>query len=627
MTPQVEKQLLYSYQNEIKPSFTGSLQQWAYDNLILPNSFAQPGRVNISASPYLIEPANDLLNPKIRQINLIAAVQTGKSVLSEFFIPYLVINNPGPILRMHQNDDAAKFFNTTRLSGILENCEAIKPLLQQNRYTVKRDAVALPHMTIRCTGPSENYLHGVSVRTLILDEAHVYEPGVIAKAIARTNAFAQNRKIVICSQPNTVDTDLHRAYESGNIYEWQWCCPKCKQYQPFKYSHRRDDGTYSGLNWDTILNDDRENTNIALSAKTAWLECHHCCHKVTDTIANRRLLNDTGKYICIKNDGDPAVRSYTWPGFVNVGLSFEYFAIQGMTARRTMKHTGLKTDWINFINQVYGKFYKEEPVVEQSKIAIGDYDKNTNNGIRIMTVDVQRKGNLKYYVVRQWNKEGTESKRIAYGVVRSWEEVDETAKKYGVNYPCVGVDSGDGESTVEVYAQTVKHGKPVRLANGSLHYASWVALKGDQKAHYKHKDGLLRLFSEEVHGDPQLPNGDPHKGIPAKLYLWSNFSVKTILSKLRDGDIPGIKWLVDSKDNEYEQQMYSEGLVDVIDKKTGVSTPRWIKKNNDNHYFDCECMNLAMAIMYNCFTATNVDSSLIAVLSKEEITNKQEKSN
>ena len=174
-------------------------------------------------------------------------------------------------------------------------------------------------------------------------------------------------------------------------------------------------------------------------------------------------------------------------------------------------------------------------------------------------------------------------------------------------------------TTTEVYQECVKHGRVVTLPNKMLTYACWIALKGDQKSNYKHRDGIVRLYSEEVRADAQFAANDKYKTIPAKLYLWSNYSIKTILAKLRDNEIKNVSWTVDKRDSEYELHMHSEGLSEVIDKKTGIPTLRWIQKNEQNHYWDCECMNLLLAIMYNCFSPTYVDNELIARLEKHKL--------
>src|SRR5581483_12161103 len=108
------------------------------------------------------------------------------------------------------------------------------------------------------------------------------------------------------SQPNRAGTELEKYYNLGLVFEWFWKCPKCGEFQPFRWWHQRSDSTFAGVNWDTVLNADGESTNIALSAKTAWLECHPCRFKVADTLETRRELNETGNYVCIKPDGDPS---------------------------------------------------------------------------------------------------------------------------------------------------------------------------------------------------------------------------------------------------------------------------------------------------------------------------------
>ena len=91
--------------------------------------------------------------------------------------------------------------------------------------------------------------------------------------------------------------------------------------------------------------------------------------------------------------------------------------------------------------------------------------------------------------------------------------------------------------------------------------------KGDQKVNFKHPDGITRLYSPVTNQDANFPVGHKLKGIPVPLVLFSNFSLKTILANLRDNQLEGVKWLIDHPDEEYDKQLYSEGLMDVVDKK------------------------------------------------------------
>jgi phage terminase large subunit GpA-like protein len=618
MIAAIKDELIQCFTDGFTPPFSGSLIEWAKENVILPAAYAIPGPLDLSTSPYLIEPAKALLNPKIRQVNLIGATQTGKTMLgNETFIPFIICESPGPVMKLHQNDDVAETFVETRLTPLLHNCKPIKPYLSFKRYSLKKRGIILPHMSVKVSGAHENISSGFSIRYLLMDEAHLYDVGLIEKFIARTTAFAGRRKIVITSQPNQAGSELQKYYNLGLIYEWQWKCPQCGKYQSWNWSKERNDRTYAGINWDTILMPDGETTDIAKSSATAWLECFHCKHQIPDNVTNRRMLNYTGQYICIKSDGDPEIASYTWPGFVNINLSFASFVVQYMNAKRIMRNTGLNEDMITFVEQVLGKFYKAEPVTNVSKILMGEYEidpalKN-DKAIRILSVDCQRKGLVKYYIVREFDKSGTESRLLDFGIMRTWEEVDAMAKKFNIQIPLVVIDSGDGEMTIEIYQECVKHGHTIKLPNGMLDYVCWTPLKGSDKLSFVHPDKTVRYYAPPGKGDTMFPVDHKLRGIPAPFVLWSNYSIKTILSNLRDGKVPGCKWLINKRDPAYESQMYSEGIQTVIDKKTGGVITRWMKSGEENHFWDAECQALAQAMRANCFSATKIDEDQLKI--------------
>ena len=196
------------------------------------------------------------------------------------------------------------------------------------------------------------------------------------------------------------------------------------------------------------------------SAKTTWLECEFCKHKHFDTPSVRRKLNDEGKYICVKPDGDPAIVSYNWPNFVNINLSFASVAMQYMQAKLYQKATGLDEQMKIFVTQVLGRFYKAPRIVDLGKVLAEPYDPaDTDNKdwIRTLGVDVQRSGGVKYWVCWAYNRNGNESRRIDFGIARTWDEIEATRIKYKVIRPAVGIDSGDGENTYNIYQECVKH--------------------------------------------------------------------------------------------------------------------------------------------------------------------------
>lgn len=606
LPPNIQEKFLQTFINVSQP-YTGSITEWAHQNIKLPETYGQPGRVDLRTSPWLIPPLEDVLNPKVTMIVKIMGVRVGKSMTDELTIPFWIAQSPGPILRISQDDDTASEQVEVKLLPLLRSIKCIKPLLS-DRNGIKKGLINLPNMFIRYSGDKESVAHSRGTRYLIMDEAHLYEVGMIEKFIARTIDFAGRRKIIISSTPNDKGSELEKIYLSGQVFEWQWECPHCKRYSAYDWRKQRDDLTYGGFNWDTIKILDSEETDIEKTAATTWLECYHCKHEIHDNLLNRRILNDNGKYVCIKSNGDPTIHAYNCPLFVNINLPFSFFATEYLKAKR-MQRLHLDEDMKTFVTGKLARFYKAEETADDSRIMRGDYIPNPTDyekeWVNIMTGDLQAKGDVKYYVVRAWKKDGTESRRLAFGVCRTWDEFEDVRKKWNVRISCVGIDSG--WNTVATYQECIKHNEEIDdpVLRKKV-FISWIPMKGDgAKTSYPHDDKVNRYYAPLSKQDPLWPAGSKYSGRYARLLLWSNYSIKTILCNLRDNKVNGIKWLVDIKDAEYERQMYSEGLVEEVDKKTGAKRLRWIMHGDANEYLDCEAMNLTLAIRIQCFSATN----------------------
>ena len=79
------------------------------------------------------------------------------------------------------------------------------------------------------------------------------------------------------------------------------------------------------------------------------------------------------------------------------------------------------------------------------------------------------------------------------------------------------------------------------------------------------------------------------------LYHWASDPVKDVLGKLRSGQ--GAKWEVpDDAGQEYERQINGDVKKEMVNKRTGRSEWRWVRRHA-NHYWDCEAMQVAAALM------------------------------
>lgn len=586
--------LIDTFNDALTPIYTGSIIDWAQENVDIRGAYAVQGRFNINISKYLIQPFMDLQNRNVTQINLIAATQTGKTLISELYLPYIIVNTPGPCLRLHQSDDMAKTAIESRLYPLLINCREVKKLLNEDSIT--KGSIKLSNMYVKIAGAKENVIHSSTIQYLMMDEVWQYNEGVVEKAKARTTALGNNKKIIISSQPGMEGDQLDKEH-TGKLFEWQWKCPHCNNYQSYNWNVQKPDETYAGMIWDKQYIDATSGSyDIEKTAATARMQCYHCTGSVADTYENRRYLNDTGKYVCIEDKGNPQTHTYTWCAFVNQKISFKEKVIQYLQAKDIHKKHGTTNELKTFTQQVLGKSWKRIQPIDISKVLVANFNNNEKwpeEVFRCMAVDYQQKFGLKHWIVVAYSTK--EIRVLDHGTVSKWEEVDEISKKYNIPPKCVAVDTG--YNAKEVYLEAFKRGSVMKIGN-IVEIIGWCCLKGDDADDgYQHVgpngSKVLKYYSPLRR--PQIK-----ENTTGRLYEWSNKLIKDTLYHIREGK-GELKIVLPIKDDEFERQMHSETIVEVIDSKTGLKKSRWEKVHDDNHWWDCLCMAIVLCIMAGKF--------------------------
>ena len=605
---ELHEELRTLFVDQFDPPFSGTVDEWAKENIDLPNGFfAVKGSFDVSISNYLRQPMADLTNPDVSQINCIAASQSGKSLLSQIYLPYVITQCPSPTMILAQTDEAAYELVEKRLRPIFDNCKPIRDMLSSNNLVVKKGGITLPLMPIRCVAAKESVLHGPTIQILIMDEAHLFDVGVIKKAKLRTTAFGKNKKIIIASTPG-IEGDQLSKEDTGLSYTWGWRCPECKELQPYHWSKLLDngveagkvgeDGNYAGICWDKVWIDKEAGTyDMDKTAATSKLYCEHCYNGLEDTDANRRYLNETGEYILLKDSGDHAVKTYNWCAFVNQKITFKEKAIEYMQAVKDKKANGQNLNLKTFIQQVLGQTYSPQKFVDQTQVLVSSFEPDAawpEQVFKTLTVDYQQVWGMKFYTVCAFSP--TEIRVLDHGFVLKWDDIAAIAEKYKIPPPAVGVDSG--YNAKEVYAESFNRAKLMNFAKRAPEKVGWTCLKGDDRDEgYKHKmpngEILIRYYSPM--SKPAITNNQF-----TRLFEWSNSYVKNALYHIKEGKST-MKLVLPSPDPEFTKQMNSETLQEVIDAKTGLRKTRWKKMIDDNHYWDCICQAIVMCMMAGKF--------------------------
>jgi Phage terminase large subunit (GpA) len=204
---------------------------------------------------------------------------------------------------------------------------------------------------------------------------------------------------------------------------------------------------------------------------------------------------------------------------------------------------------------------------------------------RFLTVDVQR--DHFWTVIRAWRRDNS-SRLLFAGRLVEWSQIEELQKRYNVYAPSVALDAGDRQG--EVYAFTGPRGYCALIGDSADDYAH---------AHYKTGETSRRFYSP-------LQSYQVSYQVKATFMYWSNWNVKNILASYRAGKIANFE-IPSDVSQDYMQQMVAEKIVEKINHMTGQKSYIWKRiGNRANHLWDCECMQIVMALSNNVLDLSRI---------------------
>ena len=615
MTSELQDKLIASFSRELRPLNTSPLYEWLHANVDLPNVYNPSGTFNVDNYPYLRRPMEDLVGDDIRVVMAVACTQAGKSMLQQLFLPYIALENPGPTLMIFDTGDNAKKVAEERIIPLFENNKDIKRMLDSQKFSARTSGIRLPHMKLRMSGPAESNILGFSARFILGDEVWRWQADghhdVIEKLNARQTTYNKIKKNIYSSQPDVEGSELHKECMKGQWWEYGYRCPACGILQRYEWNGEKD-GKYFGIVMDPTETDEENIKNYDKKASSARLVCQHCFHEITDTDVNRRALITDGDYIRVHSGPDTSIHVYSWNQFVNKDIPFKQMAIQYFDAVLQKRNEGLRTKHQLFTQTIMGRFWKLDLYDETPHLYTEAYTSSeewSEETIRFLVMDPQR--DYINWLIRAWSNKVPESRLIDWGVVAGFGEIENIINTYKISPLCIGIDSGN--ATRDCYKESIHMGKVFTPKNGKRFLAQWLCLRGDGGASpvsprkfYKHtymengrKIEIDRLYTPVSLVDAQWPANSKYKSCKAHLVTWSNFSIKSILQKLRDKQLP-FNWKLNETANaDYVAQMFSEEL----SKKTG----RYEKIREKNHVWDLECMQLVLSLKWGCYCPSAAD--------------------
>lgn len=561
--------------------------RWCEDHIKSIPYSPLPGPFRSENSPWIREVMAAIVDPKIRLVSIIAAVQSSKTTSPELTLCYIIANLPGPCLWLDQTDEDAKDESESRLQKLFESCEPVKKLFPKNKNKQRNCTIHFSNgMTLWLLGAyNKTNLQRRSIRWLFGDETWRWPVGHMAEAEARTTAFGWLGKCVFMSQGGEENDDTHRKFETTDMREWHYKCPKCGKYIPYKWEN---------VEWDDDCKDENGEYDFSKINHSTALKCPECGEYFEDSDRMRRILNKDGKFIALNPNASKenvgfhwnALASMSWGKLAELYLRAKIAARKGDSSLlQQFYQKRLALAWREFAEdyrlEIASGSYNSGDVWDEEAgfnklgeiIAPPFAENEVIAPLRIMSVDVQM--NCFYLVVRAWSINGS-SRLLWHEKVLTWEDIEEIQKRFRILDNLVFVDAG--YNSFEVYKHCGER--------------NWIALMGDNRANFFHRlpngKTVLRFYSPVKYIFIS-------RYVKCRMHFWSNLNVKDTLARIRRNQNPadGATWEVPTDISEdYLKQMESEHRI-----KKGNS---WIWEqigNRPNHYLDCEAMNCAGALM------------------------------
>lgn len=579
------------------------IHRWAADHVYLEGDYARTGRFSLEGSRYLETPFELLGDDRVRMLSILKAPQSGGSLVGDVALQWWFANRPGPTMVTFQSDDDAEQHYLTRIEKTFLATAINRRLFE--RLKKKRDLYRWPHMSAYFQGANINSLQRKSIRYEWNDEVWCWRPGMLGEAWARTEAFRRVCKILNVSQAGECGSEWERVWNNGRRYENGWHCFACGRLQALDFfaSMELADKERAGIVWDREARHSDGRWNITRAAETTRLRCRHCGHEHEDEPRTWERVDAQGAYICTDPDRAMTDCSVRWNGLVagDWGRLVKKFLQAcevrdgGSTAALEQFYTkDLALFWDPALTQekvelqVAG-YAKEAPFApgyraevfagEHHRAITADYQQGTGNDTRHLVVTARA----------WWPFEAKRSRLLWEGRCNTFEDLYRLQLALAVTAPCVCVD-GSFEM-MEVAAQCAKYG--------------WTMLIGDDAEAFLHRranrDPLRLPYSERFRVDPGKGKASQGRRF-CWAFRWSNPSIKNMLWNLRHGLAKHVWEVPHDVSPSYREGIDAEAKRRVIVKKTGAPKWVWVQMLRNNHAWDCECMQVVVAVAAGCLS-------------------------
>jgi hypothetical protein len=548
---------------------------WAEENIILPQTYAVPGAFRVS--PWMRKIFDCIQSGYVREVWLQAAIQSGKTLISDIAIPWALVNSPGPTMLTMQTEADMKEHMKTRLWPVFRSCRPLMDLMPDDRHDRSTQEVYFGSHFFIANGANINALQSKSIQWKFNDELWLpqWQPLYI-HAKGRVSAFENvgASKIINVSQSGNVGDIMDRGYKSGTSRVWM------VDGEPLEFFAKREDGSRFGIVW----NDDAKNKDGSWNKARAVETCRYVTKagiEFPDNTKTRKHWMEDGEWSEPVDGSLRSIESFhfhslpTRPMHLLVAEWCDAFESArrgdlGPTADFTRKRRAVP--WEDRSETVHIRTGKSGYKLED----VWDGEPIDGEVARFLTADRQKgmRGDTPHWWItaHAWRANG--SSRILYaGRMETVESIESVRERLNIDPRCVLQDAGHDPNSV--YNDCVRFG--------------WSCAFGSERRGWEHIAGMGKKVIR-----PYSPLKPVQQGKNRVFTMeFSTDYHKDILSNLVQG--AGAGWEIpDDITPEYFLHMEAESKVEI-------SPGKWKWKSQystkPNHLWDCEVMQVVLAVI------------------------------
>ncbi len=652
----------------VMPDRRMGVREWA-DAHFLVNRGPEQGPWRTARTPYLAEPMADFTDPDVRKVTLCMGTQLGKTNLLMIYAGYTIDQRPIDTMWLMDSKDTAGAFSKDRMGKVIDQAPRLARHKLPGRADTTVHRVEFDNgMVLYFVGAnSPGQLASKPIGLVLADEIDKYpiemkgkggtEGSALSLAERRGDAFGREFRMVQSSTPTDEGVGVWAELARSDRAEYYTPCPHCGGFQVLRFSGGGGGGSKGeggGLRF-TMPDGSRvsreavgslsEAEMVALVdhvKRASWYECGHCAgrienrHKAAMLAAGRWVrrgeqMTRDGRVTGTRVRSDH--RGYRLSSLCSPWLRFGDVAAKFIEDRCEMTREfvgsflaeawvapGQRVDADEFIAMT-----RDQPAevcgVARPRYRRGrvpDYTPLVSRslpapppGLLLGTVDVQP--DVAYWEVRAWaGGRAMHNWLIDWGVVEcptphagvvlehdAWADVGrrlwelypvEGDESHAMPVAFWGVDSG--HRTGEVY----------RLAELMGGYV--VPMKGSGQ-------------QREMVAASQSPDPEKHGLSRAvELVLFGTDAVKDAWSAARAIKPPmegASHWPEGGVDAEYARHQSAEERRRMKDRR-GNYHYEWHKRGEHrrNDWFDCSCMNYALALYLGISSVERVTPAMAA---------------